>query len=71
MLERVYFSEEKGSKRGAANNRLVLPVAVFVTVAAESVGFRSPALPVCEGLVTDGVLNKTGKYGDCSSNSLR
>jgi hypothetical protein len=49
----------------AANNRLVLPAAVFVT------GFRSPALLVCEGLMADadGMLYKTSKHGDYSSSS--
>jgi hypothetical protein len=54
----------------AAKIRPVLPAAVMrsapflpedVVFVAESVGFRSPALSVCEGLEPDAVLYKTGK----------
>jgi hypothetical protein len=34
---------------------------VLVVFVAESVGFRLPALSVCEGLEPDAVLYKTGK----------
>jgi hypothetical protein len=54
----------------AAKIRPVLPAAVMrsapflpgaVVFVAESVGFRSPALSVCEELEPDAVLYKTGK----------
>jgi hypothetical protein len=62
------YTLQRKKAASAANNRLVLLAAVFVT---ESVGFRFPALPVCEGLMADGVLYKTRKHGDCSSSGLR
>ena len=49
------YTFQRKKAASAANNRVVLAAAVFVT--AKSVGFRSPAL-------VDAALYKTGKHGD-------
>jgi hypothetical protein len=68
FLEGTTFQRKKATS--AANIRPVLPAAVMrsapflpgeVVFVAESVGFKSPALFVCEGLEPDAVLYKTGK----------